>query len=392
MNCNQCGTEFEGKVCPECGEKAEVESYVTHPTVQQASSQTQKQTYQHIAPDQKDKAKKGKKPFFLRWWFILLVIVIVGSIALFPSSNSEKIKWSDMELGDMIPEPPSSKGILHENSAENLSVSLEGVSDTQYNDYLDACENKGFTFETQKDGNLYKAFNAEGYGLEINHYLKDMSITLDAPMVLSSITWPTGTAGKLLPIPKSTIGKFEFEHDNSFFVYVGDISKADYDKYVATCVNIGFSVDYSKGDTYYQANNPDNWRLSLRYEGNHIMSVRIDAPDEGNKEISNLPETTESSELEEEKNNSTNLDPDFKTAMDSYEKFMDDYCIFMKKYAESGETDQNLLADYATYMTKYAKFCNDFEKWKDEEMSAAETAYYIEVQTRVNQKLLEVAG
>lgn len=40
-------------------------------------------------------------------------------------------------------------------------------------------------------------------------------------------------------------------------------------------------------------------------------------------------------------------------------------------------------------MSKYADFVKDFEKWEDEEMNAAETAYYIEVQSRVSKKLLE---
>lgn len=77
--------------------------------------------------------------------------------------------------------------------------------------------------------------------------------------------------------------------------------------------------------------------------------------------------------------------------MDSYEKFMDEYVAFMKKYKEN-PSDLGLLADYADYMSKYTDFVKDFEKWENEEMNAAETAYYIEVQSRVNKKLLEVAN
>lgn len=40
-------------------------------------------------------------------------------------------------------------------------------------------------------------------------------------------------------------------------------------------------------------------------------------------------------------------------------------------------------------MSKYADFVEDFEKWEDEEMNAAETAYYIEVQSRVSKKCLK---
>lgn len=84
------------------------------------------------------------------------------------------------------------------------------------------------------------------------------------------------------------------------------------------------------------------------------------------------------------------MSPAFKEAMDSYEEFMDGYVAFMKKYSEN-PNDLDLLSDYATYMSQYADFVDAFETWEDEEMNAAETVYYIEVQARVSKKLLEVA-
>ena len=83
--------------------------------------------------------------------------------------------------------------------------------------------------------------------------------------------------------------------------------------------------------------------------------------------------------------------PEFKNAMDSYEEFMNECCDFMEKYAKSDGTDVGLLADYADYMSKYADVVESFEAWDDEEMNAVETAYYLDVQTRISKRLLEVA-
>ena len=77
--------------------------------------------------------------------------------------------------------------------------------------------------------------------------------------------------------------------------------------------------------------------------------------------------------------------------MDSYEKFIDEYIAFLKKY-EKNPTDMSLLADYAVYIKQYAEFVEDFEKWENEEMNAAELAYYLEVQARVSKKLLETTN
>ncbi len=81
--------------------------------------------------------------------------------------------------------------------------------------------------------------------------------------------------------------------------------------------------------------------------------------------------------------------PEFKKAMDSYEAFMNEYCDFMKKYAESDGTDPGLLADYADYMSRYADVVRDFEAWDNGELNTAETIYYADVQTRVSKRLLE---
>lgn len=123
------------------------------------------------------------------------------------------------------------------------------------------------------------------------------------------------------------------------------------------------------------------------------MSIDIDAPSEDDNDGNAISskeetETKETEEINEADNNG--LDPDFKAAMDSYETFMNEYVYFMKKYSEN-PSDLELLADYADYVSKYSEFVEDFEKWEDEEMNTAETAYYIDVQARVSKKLLELS-
>lgn len=77
--------------------------------------------------------------------------------------------------------------------------------------------------------------------------------------------------------------------------------------------------------------------------------------------------------------------------MDSYEAFIDEYVSFMKKY-NANPNDLTLIANYATYVAKYTDMVNKFDHWKSENLNDAETAYYLEVQTRLNLKLLEAAN
>ncbi len=84
------------------------------------------------------------------------------------------------------------------------------------------------------------------------------------------------------------------------------------------------------------------------------------------------------------------IDPAFKAAMDSYEKFFNEYVAIVKKYKDN-PTDMSILSDYAAYMGQYADMVQKMEKWENEDLNAAEVAYYIDVQARISKKLLEIA-
>lgn len=345
---------------------------------------------------------------------ILSVILVVLMIISLTGCGGERIVWDDIILGDKLPTPPTNKGETHTNAADDLWLEIKGLSDKQFNDYVEACKEMGFTIDADYDSSSYHAFNAEGYKLSLGHYNRDgdMSIRLDEPMEMTTITWPTSIAGQMVPAPKSTMGRFSYEYEDHFYVYVGNTSRSDYAEYVADCSEKGFHVDYNKGEDYYYAYNSDGWHISIRYEGYNIITIDVDAPKEEDDSQATVPteqpstepsaeatdppeqpsteptseETTPATEKQED---NSAIDPEFKAAMDSYEAFMDEYVAFMKKYM-ANPSDLSLLADYADYMSKYAAFVEDFEKWDDEEMNAAETAYYIDVQARVNKKLLEV--
>ncbi|MBR5315089.1 MAG: hypothetical protein IKU45_06735 [Clostridia bacterium] len=130
--------------------------------------------------------------------------------------------------------------------------------------------------------------------------------------------------------------------------------------------------------------------------------ISTDAPVENTEEVSEYVEETEVPATEPPATeppateppvteNSNGIRAEFKTAMDSYEDFMNEYVDFMKKY-QANPSSLSLLVDYAKYMKKYADFVKDYEAWEAEEMSNAELDYYIDVQTRVNKKLLEITG
>ena len=334
MICSRCGKEFNGKFCEHCGAPAPSTAAPTPGTY----------------PTEPTPTKKKKKPIYKRWWFyVIVVIAAIAVISSISGNKSEKIKWDDIILSEQLPEPPKKNGKINDNTAEALSVEIYKISDKQFNNYVEACKAKGFTVDSESDySSSYDAYNAAGYKLSLGYYgsRDQMEIELEKPIEMSAITWPTSKAGKQLPAPKSTTGKFSYENDDGFSVYIGNTSKDDYNSYVKACSDKGFTVNYNKDDNFYDADNNAGWHVSIKYEGNNIMSIDIDAPSESSTAPSASEDTTKPAESKPAQskpaktanNDSDMVDGmhrDFKEAMDSYEEFFDEYVAFMKKYENS---------------------------------------------------------
>ena len=117
--------------------------------------------------------------------------------------------------------------------------------------------------------------------------------TKGEPKPLSEIEFPTKGLAALLPIPKSNMGEIEWDSSDSVYIYIGNTTKDDFNNYIKDCSNIGFDVNYQKGEDYYYADDKSGNRLNLNYNMNNIMSIQILAPYEEEK-ITTDTENTDS--------------------------------------------------------------------------------------------------
>ena len=111
-------------------------------------------------------------------------------------------------------------------------------------------------------------------------------------------------------------------------------------------------------------------------------TVRTEKPRTSDKTEQSGKDDTDSSKPTEKPAASDGVDPDFKAAMDEYE-----YVTFIKKYVEEGKP-VSMLADYTKMMTQYSEFAAAMAEYESEELSDADAAYLIQVNARVQAKLL----
>lgn len=334
-----------------------------------------------------------------------IITTIVALILAFPflalmnrgySKEYQNFDWNSIKLHEYLPEPKSNSGDIITNTSESLDIDIK-ASESDYSEYVDACIEMGYTVDSDETGSIYSAYNEEGYKLDLMMLTDYYSISLDAPEELGDLEWPDSGIAKMLPVPKSKTGKIKEDTSDSFKALVGDTSENDFKEYVKACKEKGFDVDYSNGDDYYRAKNSKDYSLEVSLSAFNVMKIYLSAPEEEtteeetSKAESSKAESSkeESSKKEQSSKSSDSVTPEFKKAMDKYEEFFDEYAEFMEKYANS-DNPASMMKEYSEYMTKYTETMQAFSECEDEEMTEADSLYYLEVQTRINQKLANI--
>lgn len=209
--------------------------------------------------------------------FALFIPYGVLNVGLDGLQSGEYFDWTEITLSEYLPEPTKAYGEIISNSDDYLCVDICDISEKDYKNYVSSCKELGYTIDAENTSSAYEAYNNEGYKLRVYYsdYSKEYTIYLYAPVKKNDIIWANIEIMKYLPTPTSNKGEISYEYNTSFSVSVLNITKEDYDAYVIECMNKGFTIDYSKGDTYFRGNNSDDYYVSIEYEGFNTMSIYI---------------------------------------------------------------------------------------------------------------------
>lgn len=85
----------------------------------------------------------------------------------------------------------------------------------------------------------------------------------------------------------------------------------------------------------------------------------------------------------------TGIRPEFKAAMDSYEAFYNEYIDFLKEYSQN-PADLSMLGRYTELLAKSEEMERSFDAWDESDMSNEEIIYYMEVTTRIEERMINL--
>ena len=216
---------------------------------------------------------------------LLVVLVVIGVAAWFfllRPESPEKFSWPTTGLAAMLPTPEETKGKIRENTDDRFSANLEEASSDDYWAYLDACKEKGFTVDSRQDTSTsYEAYSQDGYALELLFWGSSLDVSLDAPIEMDEIDWPTTGPGSLVPAPASTVGVIRSDSARSFSALVGETTVEEFAEYCDAVAAAGFAEDYSRdGSSYYRAENATGDQVSITYEGFSTIAIQVTLADE----------------------------------------------------------------------------------------------------------------
>lgn len=206
-----------------------------------------------------------------------------------------------------------------------------------------------------------------------------INYTIDELVALSPDTWRSTAAmgivikegGKAVQILESETNILDWNLSQDTFT-VGNIEMQYWNQTLTFHYNDSITMNFTKTS--------DSQTFVDSSDANPPETVPDDAPTES---IEVTPEVT--AELVD------GMRPDFKEAMDAYEAFYDEYCDFMVKY-NNNPSDFTLILEYTQMLSRLAEMDSSFEAWDESEMNDAELKYYLAVNNRVMQKLIDAGA
>ncbi len=119
---------------------------------------------------------------------LLSFVLVIPYFALFKIDvpNYDKYNWGDVVLSEMLPKPESPYGKILSNSKERLTMRLEKSTKKQYNNYIVACKNKGFSVDAETIGDFFYAFNDNGCKLALAYSVDNSEIYIALEVDISN--------------------------------------------------------------------------------------------------------------------------------------------------------------------------------------------------------------
>lgn len=175
-------------------------------------------------------------------WFAVL---LSEDAARGSGSGSRKYKWPETGIGSQLPVIPGNLEYCYSNKS-GFSANSKGNEISDFAKYVADCKEVGYAIDPEETEDSYLAYDENDNKLEIRFttYSGRIDVSLDKGIEMTEFQWYSqGIAGEL-PVPKAAQSCLKALNNDSyekFEIYVGDLTREEFNAYVNQCMEEGFS-------------------------------------------------------------------------------------------------------------------------------------------------------
>ena len=199
------------------------------------------------------------------------------------TSTTQTYEWPHSGLAASVPKPANNNGEISTDDETSFTFYIYNATWDDYDSYVKACKERGFTEVDEKSGDFYSAYNIEGdRHISVDYYEddKELFVEVNAPETWSEIYWPKNKLGKSLPEPENLYGIVNSDYSDRFDLDIANVSVQQFNQYIDQCIDAGYDVDYRRYEDSFSAKNKDGYELDIDYELFNVMSISADMPEE----------------------------------------------------------------------------------------------------------------
>lgn len=278
-----------------------------------------------------------------------------GGDANDPTEQFGAIEWPDSGPALLVPHPGSDFGIIQESSHTKLSALLGNYDREKFAFYIEACEAAGFTVNEAKGGESFVAESPQGAKLRLDFHRAQgyMALNLEVPQNVADAL-------------RELAGLSSRDEEGNQGTNTADGTPNPIDAAENGLPSDSAGEDGGtpgSGSSGSATDNPDTSSTAAPEEGpdNNASGLAADA---------------------------SNVTPEFKEAMDSYEALADEALATLQ--AQEEDPDASGIESLWQILDTYLELKQNLDAIDTDNLSAADLAYFEEVSPRIFSKLAQL--
>ena len=232
-----------------------------------------------IIMKQKHRVSKNKKQLYAKRICLSLVCILVFvwcGVVMSEQSSSRYAAWPTQGLGSDLPEP---EGKLKYTSSTPSGFSATfSAKKADYDQYVKKCKESGYSIDAEETDDSYLAYdeNDNKLSVEYSKYSDDIRVDLDKGFTWRDFDWPDSELLKSVPVPTAEKSCLDELSKNGISIYVGEVTREQFEDYVQECINAGFEGYFRNGsDDFYGSNTKEKKRVKVDFQRNSQMYIDV---------------------------------------------------------------------------------------------------------------------